>query len=138
MKFNFIQLNSLPKLAWAGLIKRNTETIDLYCGPWIEKGDSDFVEGAWNLPFERKEFEKATVFFGSAGKVLSEKAIFIAPTHTFERLFVVCEKNTVYISNSLPFVLSLSGNELDPSYIPYQADYDSITPGLEKSVKSFH
>jgi len=95
------------------------------------------VEGAWNLPFEDKDFEKATVFMGSGGKALSQKAVFSASTHILERLFAIRQDNSICISNSLSFALSLSKSELNPGYIAYQADYDSITHGFRKAIKSF-
>ena len=137
MNFNYIKLGHLPKLSWAAQIKRSDETIDVYCGPWIETDEQCFLEGAWNSPFEDKDFEKATVFMGSGGKALSQKAVFAAATHSLERLFAIHQPDFICISNSLSFALSLSKSELDPGYIAYQADYDSITLGLGKSgVKS--
>jgi len=88
------------------------------------------------LPFSEREFEKATVFMGSGGKVINKKVIFATPTHTLERIFTIKNENSLYVSNSLSFVLSVSKNEMDPSYIAYQSDYDSITLGLDKYVKS--
>ena len=137
MKFNFVKLDRLPRLSWAAQVKKNVEAIDVYCGPWIETDGHCFVEGAWNSPFEDKDFEKAAVFMGSGGKVLSRKAVFTAATHNLERLFAVRQDDSIYISNSLSFTLSLSKSELNPGYIAYQADYDSITLGFNKGVKSF-
>jgi len=137
MNFNFIKLDHLPRLSWAALLKNNIKTIDVYCGPWIEIDEHSFVEGAWNSPFEDKDFENAAVFMGSGGKTLRQKAVFSTATHTLERLFVVCQNDSICISNSLSFVLSLSKSELNPGYIGYQADYDSITLGFRKGVKSF-
>lgn len=137
MKFNFIKLDHLPRLSWAAQLKKNVETIDVYCGPWIETDGHCFVDGAWNSSFEDKDFEEATVFMGSGGKALSLKAVFSAATHVLERLFAVCQHDSICISNSLSFALSLSKSELNPGYIAYQADYDSITLGLSKGVKSF-
>ena len=135
MKFDFFQLSSIPKLAWACRLSRAIDVVKVYCGPWVEIGESDFIEGAWNLPFTEKEFDKTAVFFGSGGKALTDKVVLATPTHTLERLFGIRQEQSLYISNSLSFVLSLSENELDLSYMDYQADYDSITLGLEKSVK---
>lgn len=89
MNFNFIKLDNLPRLSWAAQVNKNAETIDVYCGPWIETDGHCFVEGAWNSPFEDKDFEKATVFMGSGGKALSQKAVFSAATHILERLFAI-------------------------------------------------
>lgn len=137
MNLNFVKLDHLPRLSWAAWIKKNIETIDVYCGPWIETDGHCFVEGAWNSSFEDKDFEKATVLMGSGGKVLNQKAIFASATHTLERLFAVRQHDSIYISNSLSFALSLSKSELSPGYIGYQADYDSIVLGLRKGIKSF-
>jgi hypothetical protein len=137
VNFNFIKLDNLPKLSWAAQVNKNAETIDVYCGPWIETDGHCFVEGAWNSPFEDKDFEKATVFMGSGGKALRQKAVFSAATHTLERLFAIRQDGSICISNSLSFALSLSKSELNPGYIAYQADYDSITLGFKKAVKSF-
>ena len=136
MKFNFIKLTDLPKLSWCAILERGSEKVNVYCGNWIETDATSFVEGAWNLPFSEHEFEKATVFMGSGGKVINKKVIFATPTYTLERIFTIKNKNSLYVSNSLSFVLSLSKNELDHSYIAYQADFDSITLGLNKYVKS--
>ncbi len=136
MEFNFINLANLPKLSWCAIMERGSEKVNVYCGSWIETDASSFVEGAWNLSFTEREFDKATVFMGSGGKIINKKVIFATPTHTLERIFTLKNENSLYVSNSLSFVLSLSKNEMDPSYIAYQSDFDSITLGLDKYVKS--
>jgi len=137
VNFNFVKLENLPRLSWAAQVNKNAETIDVYCGPWIETDGNCFVEGAWNSPFEDKDFDNANVFMGSGGKALSQKAVFSAATHILERLFAIRQHDSICISNSLSFALSLSKSDLNPGYIAYQADYDSITHGFGRAVKSF-
>ncbi|MBN2182929.1 MAG: hypothetical protein JW715_13545 [Sedimentisphaerales bacterium] len=136
MEFNFIKQKNLPKLSWGAVLEHGSEKVNVYCGDWVETNATSFVEGAWNLPFSEHDFEKATVFMGSGGKIINNKVIFATPTHTLERIFGIRNNNLLYVSNSMSFALSMSNNEMDPSYIAYQADFDSIILGLDKYVKS--
>ena len=136
MRLHVTRLETLAKLAWAARMRKGSDTVEVLCGPRIETDESSFVEGAWNGPFGERDFDTASALFGSGGKVVNSHVLFASPTHTLERLFLIEEDAVLCVSNSLSFVLALAGRELDRGYVFLQADYDSITLGLTKSVKA--
>jgi hypothetical protein len=127
--------DDLPRLAWCAEICRATDEIVVYCGKWVEQTDHAFFEGVWAGEFDTFGFCDAPVSFGSGGRLVGDKIVFSTPTHPLERLFSVSSASQICLSNSLSFVLALSGKELDSSYIPFHSDYDSITLGLDRYVR---
>lgn len=130
MKLKIDMLPSLPGLSWCAIISKTDQTITVLCGKWVETADGMFFEGAWNGLFGEYRFDDANVFFGSGGRLNGDRIIFSSPTHTLERIFVIKQDDHTFVSNSFSMLLSVSSNKPDLSYISYQADYDSVSLGL--------
>ncbi|HRI12534.1 MAG TPA: hypothetical protein PLX89_05960 [Verrucomicrobiota bacterium] len=88
----------------------------------METRSEFFVEGAWDGPFEDGRFLDALALMGTGARLGSNEVLFATPCHVLERLFTVRVSCRLFVSPSLAFVLAASGMELDPAYIPYQAD----------------
>src|SRR5262249_36879212 len=129
VRFRFELMPALPKLAWAAHIRQDDPVIEVFHGPHVEVRESAFVEGAWDQPFDTFRFDESPVLVGSGGRITPDGVLFAAPANMYERLYSVrCEttkhendvskKNAspeeMFVSNSLAFALSLSGENLDP------------------------
>ena len=138
MKLKYFNNKKLPKLAWCAISKRNSKEIKVHHGNGVETHENFFVEGAWDGVFCSAGFCDSTFFMGSGAIVLKSGggALFATPTHTFERLYSISDDGMIYISNSLPFILYISGLELDPKYMNYEVDFNSILKGIKKYTRT--
>ena len=113
------------------------DEIVVYHGPWVETRDTFFCEGVWNGLFEDGAVDTATLMMGSGGKLRDRSVVFVTPCHTLERLFSLRVGNRLFISQSLAFLLSLSGQRLDRNYPYYHADFATVSNGYKRYKKSF-
>ena len=81
-------------------------------GRGVEVRDDWFFEGAWDGSFERGEFDKASACCGTGGRIKRDSAEFVTPTHSFRALVYSEKDDTHYLSNSIAFVLQLTGDLL--------------------------
>src|SRR5688572_1657690 len=116
MRFEFISCSSLPRLAWCAHLRRGSAVASVYHGPWVETRDDWFVEGSWTGPFEQGNIDTALFNAGSGGVLRAGRAVFCTQTDMIERLYSLRLGNRLFISNSLAFVLTMAGDELDPTY----------------------
>jgi hypothetical protein len=128
---------NIPRLAWAAEIQHKRERVTVYHGSDVVTNQNSFFEGAWDGDFSSSKFDEALSFMGSGAVFRDNDILFVTPCHTLERLFVIQEPSKLYISNSLTFCLTLSGNSMDPGFALYQGVYDSITKGFEEYVVEF-
>jgi hypothetical protein len=139
MKIIYHQYDQLPKLVWCAVVEAKSPEIHVYHGKNVETFENFFVEGAWNGEFTSAGFDKSYFFMGSGMRLESQegdgKIIFSTPNHTFERLHSISEGKVLYISNSLPFVLSMTGSELDMEYLDYERDFNTILKGIKQYKK---
>jgi len=131
MEFLFDEVESLPKLAWVVLMRENVDTVTVQHGPWVEASEDFFVEGAWSGDFAAQSIESTTLM-GSGGKITEDGLLLATPNHTLDRIYVYKERDSLVASNSLPFLLSRAEDDLDMSFLFYDALLASIIDGLEK------
>ena len=125
----------LPKLSWCAQIKKGDKSLKVYHGPWIETNEKCFFEGAWSGDFIENGFISATTFTGTGGSVTDKGFFFASPTNTLMPIYYYKENTYFIISNSLSFLLEVSGENLDMQYLDYDFDMISIMDGLKKCKK---
>ena len=128
MKFTYKMHDSLPKLSWCAAVYRNGN-VNVTHGPWVEARDNYFCEGSWSGKFSEGNLSNS-ILMGSGGHIVNESLIISTPNHTLERLYVLREKDHVLVSNSLPFILTVSQEEIDPAFLLYTVWFASIIDGL--------
>lgn len=136
MQFRFTRKDSLPKSAWLAHIRRDLDAVDLYHGSSVEARDRFFVEGAWDGDFTKGDFVNAITLLGSGGRIVDDgTVVFAAASHIYERLYALRIHDVLYVSNSLVFLLTHSGEALDERYSGYpQTLYRKY--GMTESDKS--
>jgi len=122
MKLIYEERKSLPRLAWCACISKDKRSITILHGPWVETQPNFFCEGAWNGDFADGRLDQATVFMGSGGILNNNDITFASPTHFLEKLYLIREKDKVFVSNSLAFILTELNDACDPSYLNYLYD----------------
>ena len=133
-QLDFIQSSSLPRLAWCAVIGESDHKVVIHHGPWIEVGESSFVEGAWSGPYCEMDFPHATTFTGSGGVLTSDGVLFATSTSSVEPLYVLRDKNGIHCSNSLRLVLSSGADDIDDDYFYYDIDITSMAFGITRSI----
>ena len=119
MRFRFTQKKTLPRSAWLAHLKKDDATIEVFHGSSVEQHDDFFVEGAWDGDFGQGDILEANTLLGSGARIGQQSITFAAPSHIYERLYSMGTKKELFVSNSLPFLLSLPGEELDEAYPDY-------------------
>ncbi|HTW66298.1 MAG TPA: hypothetical protein VME17_16865 [Bryobacteraceae bacterium] len=123
MRLEFERISSLPRLAWGARLRRNDPAVRILHGPWLETRDDCFFEGAWDGPLRDYRFDQAITFAGSGGRLTGDAILFAAPSHTFQMLYSLPTGEERFVSNSLAFLLALSGERLDPTHRHYYLDF---------------
>jgi hypothetical protein len=132
----FRLINDLPRLAWAAHLRKDPWSMEVLHGPWVEVRQDCFFEGAWDGPFESCLFDRAFTIVGSGGRVTREGIVFATPSHMYERLHSFRAGGDLFVSNSLPFLLTLTGQQLDPDYPHYFLDFrDFFRAGIRVTRK---
>ena len=134
-EFNYVPLKNISRLAWLAHIRKDNNSIDIFCGPWVETKKNFFVEGAWDGEFLKGRFDNAISSFGSGGLLIPSSVIFSSPTHCREKLFLIKHDNAIYVSNSIVYLLCRSGDSIDPSYNYYEDDLKTIQLGIKDYIK---
>jgi hypothetical protein len=133
-QLKFIQSARLSRLAWCAVIGRSDHKVVVHHGPWIEVGETSFVEGAWSGSFREMDFPHAITFTGSGMVLTSDGVLFATPTNSVEPLYVLQGKSELYCSNSLSLVLSCSADEIDYDYWHYDVDIMSTAFGIKRAI----
>ncbi len=122
MRFEFLPIPTLPRLAWAACVRARDPVVRVLHGPCVEVRGDSFVEGAWDAPFAAGDFDRSAVLAGSGGRVTPTGVLFATPANMYERLQAVRAGDALFVSNSLAFLLALSGDRLDPDHPHYYLD----------------
>jgi hypothetical protein len=127
---------SLPCLSWCARVRNGEPAILLLHGEAVEAEESWFCEGAWSSDFDKHDFGSALFFSGSGGYVTPEGIEFATATHTLGQLFLMRLGDETLVSNSLAFLLSQAGDDLDRKYKFYAHDMMSVMDGIRKYVQA--
>jgi hypothetical protein len=139
MRFAFVPCATLPRLAWCAQLRQGSDVARVYHGPWLETRGDWFVEGAWTGDFERGELDAALFNLGSGGVLRGGRAVFCAQSDMIERLYSVRVGDELYVSNSLVFLLAMTGDEPDPCFpFYYHALRAHFTDGIRRKRKTIH
>ncbi len=131
-RLEYIRSAALPKLAWCAVLAEGDNKVVVRHGPWIEVGDSAFVEGAWSGPYVDMGFPNALTFTGSGATLAPGGILFAAPTHSIEPLYVLRAGQQLHCSNSLRHVLVSADDDIDPGYMFYDVDIISMEYGIKR------
>jgi hypothetical protein len=123
VKLDFQFVPDLPRMAWGARLRKDEPEIRVLHGPWVELREECFFEGAWDGPFTFGRFDEAWTMAGSGARLAEGGVVFAGPSHLCERLHSVRVGDELFLSNSLAFLLALTGKRLDPNYRHYFLDF---------------
>jgi hypothetical protein len=126
------RIEKLPSLAWLAEVDSERGEVALLHGRWVEVRDGFFIEGVWDGPFSEGSFHRTANVFGSGGIVTPDGIVFVSSGCTTDYLYYRNDKEKLVVSNSLPFLLAHTKDELDPRNTSYTHGCDSIVDGIDK------
>lgn len=121
-KFEFVPVNTLPKLAWCARVCKNSDTVTVFHGDQVETGPDFFAEGAWNGDFSGFGLGRADIVCGTGGRLQEDKVWLSSSTDALAPLFSIQKPDAIHVSNSPIFVLAITGEQLDPLHPYYSYD----------------
>ncbi len=124
LRLDFELKQSWPKLAWVAEIDKNE--VFLRHGPMVEIGQDWAVEAVWDGKFEFGDFDKTELVFGSGIRKRENEIVFVSSSTGVDRLWHVNINGIIFISNTLPGLLSASGLSLQSDYEFYSEDIESL------------
>lgn len=132
MKFSYCLVEFFPPLAWVAVCQSDQKVIDVLHGCFVETSSHFFVEGAWAGDFADGQIQSSDTVFGSGGVLVGGGVIFVSCTATTDFLYHSDHVKKFIISNSLPLLLALLGDNLLPDYDQYSRINMSILDGIRK------
>jgi len=124
--FDYMPVAGWPELAWLSYAEVGSREIKVFHGTAVETHDEWFCEAVWSGDFERGDFDRTDLVFGSGCRWREEGAIFVSSGTTLDRLCWWPQDHGTWISNSLCCLLAAIDAELDPAYPHYFYDQRSI------------
>ncbi|MBQ5962463.1 hypothetical protein [Massilia sp. ZL223] len=135
MKFVFEEVNTLPAMAWCLKVEAGQSEVTVWHGRAVERFDDFFFEGCWNGELTPAAMLSADIC-AATGASTCEDALFLAcSSNTIGRLCAIKKDNSLWISNSMAFIIAASGEAIRNDFAYYQEDISSVIKGLNKSKK---
>lgn len=135
MKLETSRINNWPKLAWVARFCSQDAILQVFHGPMVEVSSNWVVEAVWAGSFKTGDFDKSENVFGSGVRVRDDKAIFVTSSHVFDRLLLYKNEKFIFVSNTLPGLMAVSGVQLLDDYTEYTKDVISFVKGLDARNK---
>lgn len=133
--FDYSVHANFPKLGWGLALKENSMKVEVHVGELVEIRENFFVAGVWDGIFQEGNFDKAEFFCGTGVKICEGVLEVCSPSHERERIVYVQNQKGLFISNSIPLVLALSGEKIDINYTKYEQKLSSIINGLKEYIR---
>lgn len=132
MDFSYHPSPNLPPLAWVALVRRDTATIPVIHGRFVETGPGFFIEGAWAGDFQEGQMQRSDTVFGSGATLADGEPVFVSSTATTDFIYYGEGARGTAVSNSLPLLLAALGDALDPANTHYSRINRSILDGIRR------
>jgi len=122
MKFRLIKLDTLPRLAWCALVYANNDEVTVYHGSMVEVSSTFFSAGAWSGSYDLEGFATSCTMSGTGAYIYEGLVYFKSSSDYLSPLFTVRKEGCLFVSNSIVFVMSASGEQPHPLYPFYAYD----------------
>lgn len=126
INIEFKHIASWPKLAWVAKFCPQNEDCIVHHGPMVEVSDDWLIEGVWDGEFEAGDFDKTDLVFGSGLRTRGDELVFVSSASGCDRLWYVELSPYIYVSNTLPGLLKLTGLSLKDNYRGYTDDIMTV------------
>lgn len=124
---------ALPRLAWLAKVDRDSLSVIATCGSRVECGRDFIVAGVWNGPFRVGDFATTDCFFGTGIIIRDDQVIFVTSAGMVDAIYYREHATSLIAANSLPLLLAVTGDQLDP----HCTFYDQITRSLRAGIDGY-
>lgn len=131
MDFRYSLIDRWPPLAWLAVCRPDSPYVDIAHGGRVETGPDWFAEAVWDADYERGDFDRTDLVYGTGGRIRDNGIIFVSSATAVERLHSLESDGQVWISNSLACLLEAADANISPDYSGYFEDFESIIRGIE-------
>lgn len=119
MPFAATVVASWPPRSWVAVLPTSrmpASATRLLHGPAVEVDERGrwFSEAIWTGDFKSADFDRHDEVFGSGGRLRGNEVRFVSSASMLDRLHHIELGGSVFVSNSLPALLAVSGANLDP------------------------
>lgn len=135
MHLEYKVLRDWPKLAWVAVLCDGADLVTTLCGPKVEVGPEYVVEAVWAGSFEKGDFDRTDLVFGSGVRLRDDHVVFVSSGTTVDRLAYCRRGDKLIVSNSVPALLAITGQSLRGDYTRYAEDVRSIIQGPSRCVR---
>ena len=132
MKIEFQREPQWPPGAWLATGVGKRDEAKVIHGVGVEVHDGWFGEIVWDGPYEAAGFDATDLVYGSGGKLTADSIVFVASSHTMDRLQYLQTDGRWCVSNSLACLLSVVEAGVVPLYRHYRRDFETIILGLDQ------
>jgi hypothetical protein len=136
MLFEYHCVRQWSPLAWIAHCPTKTKSITLWHGSQVETRDNWFCEAVWPGTFSEGNFDRTDLVAGTGARCRDNTVVFVAPGNTVDRILSLQTPDALWVSNSLPCLLGVSGATLDPTYSRYYEDFTTVIHGLSTYKRS--
>lgn len=133
-EFRFRENPERPRLALGAELVRSAPIVTVEHGPWVETRPRGFVEGVWNAPFATDDFSRPEIVLGSGGALRGADVVFTPTTHTMERLYSLRLGDSLFVANSLAYLLEATGSRLDVRDSSYESVLMTFLRGYRRAA----
>lgn len=126
MNLEFQLKGAWPKLAWVAVLEPEKESLVVHHGPLVEVRHDWAVEGVWDGEFETGDFDQTDTLFGTGIRKRNDEIIFVSSSSGVDRLWYVKCEEAIFVSNTLPGLLRVSGLNLRNEYEFYSEDIITV------------
>lgn len=121
-----------PPLAWFAIVQPSCCQVRVEHGPDVECHPRFFVEGVWDGSFNESLSDSSNVFGSGAVAEPGKAIVFVAPSATTDAIYYRETPERITIANSLPLLLAVLHDRLDPAVPAYADINDSIKAGIDR------
>ncbi len=130
MELSYMPMNDWPPLAWLARCRRDSQVVEVAHGSRVETSPAWFVEAVWDGDYNAGGFDRTDLVYGSGGTLRDDALVFVSSATTVDRLHWIEARGCVWVSNSLACLLAAVGGSVDPNYMRYFRDFETITRGV--------
>lgn len=120
LRFEIERRADLPGMAWALRHESGDDRVQVWAGAHVREDAGVFWEGVNPCTDAPATVIDHHFPLATGAALRGDDLVVFTPGHTLDRVFVIRRGDCVFVSNSLPFALSVSRTQLDPRCLNYR------------------
>ena len=131
-RITYTSIPEWPPLAWLARCRPDQEVVAVFHGPRVEVAPESFSEAVWAGPYAAAGFDRTDLVFGTGGRLREGLLTFVSSGTTVDRIQFLRGAEAIWVSNSLPCLLTAAGAVPDAIFPDYFPLFESIIRGIRR------